>query len=720
MKNLAKYLLISILCLGSLTTVIAQEAEKMFQQAMMKEEGEGNLTEAIDIYNKLVDDTSVAREIRANALMHVGICYEKLGKKNALNVYEKIIAEYGDQVNIVSLARKKLQSLKSSTNTKLSSGLISERLEKDLNGDYWLNNFSPDGRYYLYTNQENDEMMICDLQTGKRDSLTTGNITKYGVNSTQPWGAKWSPNGQKIAYNWGFWGHYQKDKKIREIRLIDKNGDNKQVILTGPEGEIPDLEGFTHDGKNLLGTLLIQENDQKIQQLVLISISDNNFEVLKNFGNRYASHFSYSPDGKYLLYDKAQLKSESKDIFVMSMDDMIETQLTKNNTNNWEPTWGPDGNQILFLSNRVGSNGLYKIAFENGKPIGKPENIKTNLGKSISMMGISNDGSVFYETKTGRHDIFTIDLDEKFNNNVHKVTQITNPALKANGGLAKYSKDGRYISYMGNPHINNPRKDVEEADFNLGEKYYINIYDTKTKNSKLLNLDLYFNHNAFKYMYHVPSWSYHENKLLVHGMIKDNYEGGFFTVDVLTEKVTPVLTVPDCKQGTNYKVFGNSMVFSKTDKDKIFYSTPDWKDLMEYNMVTKEEKSIVHNEEGFWFNGFFDDEETKCIALNRFGQFSADVNTKETVKVAEKEIGWTLGSSKDKKYNYYGQYPNKLTRVRVDGSESSQEIIFDEYFPDANSYNIMVLDLHPNKNEILLGVGTSSGTEIYKLTNVFD
>jgi hypothetical protein len=334
------------------------------------------------------------------------------------------------------------------------------------------------------------------------------------------------------------------------------------------------------------------------------------------------------------------------------------------------------------------------------------------------MMGISTTGSVHYSEGNSRNDVFTIDLDEKFNNDVHKVTQITNPALKSGGGLAKYSKDGRYISYMSNNNISNPAN--EETDFNLGGKYYIKIYDTKTKNTKLLNLDLYFNHHAWKYMYHVPSWSYHGNKLLVHGKIKENYEGGFFTVDVLTEKITPVLTVPDCKQGTDYKLFGNSMVFSKTDKNKIFYSTPDWKDLMEYNMVTKEEKSIVHIEEGFWFNGFMDDAETQCIALNRFGQFIADVNTKKVVKVAEKEIGWSKGNSKDKKYHYYGQYPNKLVRVRVDGSEPDQEIIFDEYFQNATSYNIMVLDLHPNKNEILLSVGTSSGTEIYKLTNVFD
>ena len=45
--------------------------------------------------------------------MHVGICYEKLGEKNAQSAYEKLIAEYGDQTDIVAMVQKKLQSLKS-------------------------------------------------------------------------------------------------------------------------------------------------------------------------------------------------------------------------------------------------------------------------------------------------------------------------------------------------------------------------------------------------------------------------------------------------------------------------------------------------------------------------------------------------------------------------------------------------------------------------------
>jgi len=103
MKNLIIYLLIAFLVTGGLTSLTAQEAEKLFQQGMMKEEAERNLTEAIEIYSQLAEDASVDREIRANAFLRIGICNEKLGTENALSAYHKISFECSDQVDIVSI-----------------------------------------------------------------------------------------------------------------------------------------------------------------------------------------------------------------------------------------------------------------------------------------------------------------------------------------------------------------------------------------------------------------------------------------------------------------------------------------------------------------------------------------------------------------------------------------------------------------------------------------
>lgn len=78
------------LLIGFTSPSFSQLPEKLFQQGLVKEEGEGELQEAIELYNQVVDDESADRALRAKALLHVGICYEKLGQEEAKKNLRKI------------------------------------------------------------------------------------------------------------------------------------------------------------------------------------------------------------------------------------------------------------------------------------------------------------------------------------------------------------------------------------------------------------------------------------------------------------------------------------------------------------------------------------------------------------------------------------------------------------------------------------------------------
>ena len=74
----------------------------------------------------------------------------------------------------------------------------------------------------------------------------------------------------------------------------------------------------------------------------------------------------------------------------------------------------------------------------------------------------------------------------------------------------------------------------------------------------------------------------------------------------------------------------------------------------------------------------------------------------------------------DKKYDFYlnrGRGIKSLKRVSLDDSEANKEINFDDYFQNNATFNTFD-SLHPTKNEMLLEVKVSSGTDIYKLTNI--
>jgi hypothetical protein len=80
------------------------------EAGIAKEEVEGDLRSATEIYQKIAADSSAPRDVRAKALLHIGGCYEKLGKQ-ARQVYEQIVRDYADQP-AASQARSRLAALR--------------------------------------------------------------------------------------------------------------------------------------------------------------------------------------------------------------------------------------------------------------------------------------------------------------------------------------------------------------------------------------------------------------------------------------------------------------------------------------------------------------------------------------------------------------------------------------------------------------------------------
>jgi len=90
---------------------IQQSAEQLYQSGIYKEEVEGQLEKAIEIYQTIVKQFPGNREIAAKAQLHIGLCYEKLGLKEAQNAFQKVVENYPDQAEAVKKAKEKLSIL---------------------------------------------------------------------------------------------------------------------------------------------------------------------------------------------------------------------------------------------------------------------------------------------------------------------------------------------------------------------------------------------------------------------------------------------------------------------------------------------------------------------------------------------------------------------------------------------------------------------------------
>lgn len=87
-----KSLWITIMLIATLTVAVdyssyAQTPEQLYQKGLMKEEGEGALQEAISLYTLIADNSDADLPLRAKALLHIGLCYERMGTQEAVQAY---------------------------------------------------------------------------------------------------------------------------------------------------------------------------------------------------------------------------------------------------------------------------------------------------------------------------------------------------------------------------------------------------------------------------------------------------------------------------------------------------------------------------------------------------------------------------------------------------------------------------------------------------------
>ncbi|NIM99028.1 MAG: tetratricopeptide repeat protein, partial [candidate division Zixibacteria bacterium] len=111
----------------------------------------GDLDAAIKIYERIFKEFPKDRPVAAKALLHVGLCYEKLGQEEAVRAYRKLINEYTEQLQEVEVARERLAVLiEASTPEKHNFRKIHVPTKLPFRGSGML---SPDGQKLAFISE---------------------------------------------------------------------------------------------------------------------------------------------------------------------------------------------------------------------------------------------------------------------------------------------------------------------------------------------------------------------------------------------------------------------------------------------------------------------------------------------------------------------------------------------------------------------------------------
>ena len=206
--------------------------------------------------------------------------------------------------------------------------------------------FSPDGKVVTYTSfrNRNPDLYAFNLETNSEKIMS-----KYqGLNS----GAQWSPSGKLISYT----GSKNGDTDI--FTLNPETGRRKKLI----RGSGLDVDPtFSPDGK-YLAFVSGRYGNPHIFKATLKWNGEKNVRVVSDMRLTYAGWYNstpaWSPDSKQIVFAGYDKHIDRYDIFIMDPMGKNLERLTLKTGDNESPSYSPNGQMIVFQSNRMGGRDI--------------------------------------------------------------------------------------------------------------------------------------------------------------------------------------------------------------------------------------------------------------------------------------------------------------------------------------------------------------------------
>src|SRR6185295_18107133 len=286
--------------------------EVALRAAMERETVQGDLKGAIEQYKKIAE--SKDRSIAVRALVQMAGAYQKLGDAEARKVYQRIVRDYADQKDAVSLAQARLGSAPAVASAK--------GYQMVWNGSNIADSdrVSPDGRFITSTGlaTRGSRLTVHDVAANTDRELTR-------PTSTPEWAASAaiSRDGKQIIYEW--WD--EKPPAFAGIRIAElhESGFLEPREFFRPDYGVYNIDGLDWSPDRKWVAVAIRRKN-KPAQLGLIAVADGSFRVLKSIDwngseTRRVARIFFSPDSRYIAYDlPATVVSPQRDVFVLPID----------------------------------------------------------------------------------------------------------------------------------------------------------------------------------------------------------------------------------------------------------------------------------------------------------------------------------------------------------------------------------------------------------------
>lgn len=375
--------------------------------------------------------------------------------------------------------------------------------------DFW-GGPSPDARYVTFVDWKTEDLAVHDFRTGENRQLTTvGSLPDSGFAVT----SAFSPDGKLVAYGWANPPDWND-----QLRIVGFDGSNPRVLYSDAELNV-NPEEWTADGTQIL--VHVQRIADRVNQIGLVSAESGELRVLVTLDRRAPYEISVSPDGHYAVYDfPGDGGSSEHDIFVVDVARREVSTLVEHPADDRVLGWAPDGEHVLFASDRAGTLGAWVLPVADGEPLGEPRLVMHELWR-VRPLGFARNGSFLYGVPMNMPDVYIATMDSETGNLLDHPTRVSQGYFGRNGGV-QWSPDGRYLAYI------SQRGRLRGA---FGTDVIV-VRSTETGEVRELRPNLG--------SMGLPEWSPDGGSLLV-GSVDEENRGGLFRVDAQTGEAEPLI-----------------------------------------------------------------------------------------------------------------------------------------------------------------------------------
>lgn len=449
MQTMKRLLTTSILTALALTFTATlsgngQTREQKLQQAIDLIESKGDLAAAIPLLEDVAK--SADRSLAARGLLYLAQAQERQGQANARRTYERIVSDFAAQTDIAAQARARLAVL--TTGAPLESQQVVKQLWSGAGVDA-LGTPTLDGRYLSFTDWETGDLAIRDFSTNTSRRIT--NTGGWAASADFAEHSVMSPDGRHVAYAWftdrgaaGPGGRCVCRYELRLSPVAPGDTGKPRTLLQTEANEWLRPAAFTPDGRQLIVVLM---STDRTYQLVRVTLADGSSRPIASLGWRRPGTVSASADGRAIVYDvPASEESPAHDIFLVTLDDGRASRLVESAAHDRSPIWSADGSQVLFISDRTGTDALWRVPMQANGATGAPVVVLPHLSGNAGLLGAGRNGAVYYWTASQNSNIYHANVDANLRS--QNAPAIAIDRFLNTNHAASWSSDGSRVAYL--------------------------------------------------------------------------------------------------------------------------------------------------------------------------------------------------------------------------------------------------------------------------------